>query len=147
MAEPVTDPDSSPQTSAESGFGLIEVVISMLLIGLLAIAFLPLLITTMQATVLNSTVASATQVVTQQLEQARASGSSCSAVKAFAAAEPAPVDQPRGPLQPHLSLDLPASDVCQEPYLRTVALRVWVTEEGSTSPLAEATTLILLDAP
>jgi type II secretory pathway pseudopilin PulG len=138
-------PDDREETQA--GFGMIEIVISMFLLGILAIAFLPVLITSMKASVVNTTVASAAQVVTQQLEQARATGSSCSAVKAFAAAVPAAVAQPRGALQPHLYLDLPAGDVCTAPYLRTVSLRVWVTAPGSSTALAEATTLILLDAP
>ena len=135
---------SSP--AIDSGFGIIEIVISMFLLALLAIAFLPMLITSLSSTAANATAATATQIVNQQLEQARASGSSCSAVKSFAAASVPAVAQPRGALQPHRALDLPVGDVCTSPYLRTVLLRVWVT--GATgAPISEAPTLILLDAP
>jgi len=93
------------------------------------------------------TIAEATQVVAQQLERVGAAGSSCSAVKAIAGTPPAVVATERGSLQPHLSLELPLNDVCAEPYLRVVALRVWVTVPGSTSELAAAKSLTLLDAP
>ena len=133
--------------SKESGFGVIEIVVSMFLLALLAVAFLPLLITSLQVTVTNARVATASQLVTKQLEQVGAAGSSCSAVKAFVAVNPAPVADPNGELQPRHSLDLPASDVCAAPYLRVVSLRVWVTATGSSDVLAEARTLVLLDVP
>jgi type II secretory pathway pseudopilin PulG len=126
---------------------MIEIVISMFLFGLVAVAILPLLISSMQATARNSVVAVATQVAAQQLEQMRASGSSCSAVKAFASTLPAVVPNGSNPLQPHLHLTLPAGDTCVSPYLRTVPLRIWVTEVGSPNPLADVASLILLDAP
>ncbi|MCU1507715.1 MAG: type secretion system protein [Microbacteriaceae bacterium] len=137
------------ESAADRGFGLIEIVVSMFLLGLLAIATLPLLIQSMAVASKNATIASATQVVEQQLEQLRASGSSCSAVKTLVAATPATVPERGVSLQPHLQLILPASppDVCQAPYLRTVPVRVWVTVAGSTTVLAEATKLVLLDTP
>ena len=133
--------------SNESGFGVVEIVVSMFLLALLAVAFLPLLITSLQVTVTNARVATSTQLVTRQLEQIGAAGSSCSAVKALVAVMPAPVADANGELQPRHSLDLPVSDVCVAPYLRTVSLRVWVTETGSSDVLAEARTLVLLDVP
>lgn len=131
----------------ENGFGMIEVIVSMFLISIVAMAFLPVLIQTSTVAASNSTLATATQIVAQQLEQVGASGSSCSAVKAFAATTPSAVSTARGTLQPHLFLDVPAADVCSDPYLRVVSLRVWVTGESSTAALAEAKMLILLDAP
>lgn len=144
--------DSSGDTShSEAGFSLIEIVVSMLLLALAAIAFLPLAIQAIKLTATNATLATATQIVAQQLEQVGAAGTSCSAVKAFVGEVPAAVPHPRGALQPHFFLDLPASDVCPDPVaddeIRTVSLRTWVTKAGSTEVLAEATRLILLDAP
>jgi len=139
--------DTDLTGSRESGFGVIEIIVSMFLLALLAIAFLPLLITSLQVTVTNAQVATATQLVTRQLEQIGAAGSSCSAVKALVAVTPAPVADPNGELQPRHALGLPAGDVCAAPYLRTVSLRVWVTETGSSDVLAEARTLVLLDVP
>ena len=133
--------------SDQRGFGVVEIVVAMFLIGLMAVAFLPILVQSVRVTATNATVAEATQIVAQQLERVGALGSSCSAVKATSLVPPALVAGERGMLQPHLSLDLPPTDVCTEPYLRVVELRVSVTEAGSTDELAAATTLILLDAP
>jgi type II secretory pathway pseudopilin PulG len=134
--------------AAQHGLGIIEIVISMFLLALLAVATLPLLMQSMRVASKNSSIASATQVVGQQLEQLRASGSSCSAVKAFVAAAPAAVAGPAGNLQPHLEfVSLPIGDVCQDPYLRTVTVHIWVTVSGSTLNISEATRLVLLDTP
>jgi prepilin-type N-terminal cleavage/methylation domain-containing protein len=130
---------------ADRGFGIIEIVVAMFLLGLLAIATLPLLAQSMTVTSKNTTIAAATQVVEQQVEQLRASGSSCSAVKTLAASTPAAIPERGVSLQPHLQLNLPASDVCQVPYLRTVSIRIWVTVAGSSAVLAEVNKLILLD--
>ena len=140
----VSEPPGAP---AQGGFGVIEVVVSMFLIGVLAVAFLPVLVQTARVASVNAVRASATQVVVQQLEQVGALGSSCSAVKAFAATVPAVVSTPRGALQPALSLTLPVGDVCAEPYLRVVPVQVWVTPVGDTERLASATILVFLDAP
>ena len=120
----------------------------MFLLALLAVAMLPLLIQSMTVASRNSKIASATQVVGQQLEQLRASGSSCSAVKLFVADTPAVVAGPAGTLQPHLEfIGLPAGDICQVPYLRTVTVHVWVTAVGSTPTISEASKHVLLDTP
>jgi type II secretory pathway pseudopilin PulG len=131
----------------DRGFGVIEIVVSMFLLGLLAIATLPLLMQSMIVASNNSRIVTATQVVAQQLQQLTNSGSSCSAIKTLVAAAPAVVPGPGGNLQPHLQLNLPATDVCQAPYLRTVAVHIWVTAVGSTTILAVADKLVLLDTP
>jgi type II secretory pathway pseudopilin PulG len=135
------------ESAADRGFGVIEIVVAMFLLGLLAIATLPLLIQSMTVASKNVIIAAASQVVEQQLEQLRASGSSCGAVMTLIAATPATIPERGTTLQPHLQLIPPASNACQVPYLRTVPVRVWVTVAGSTAVLAEATKLILLDTP
>jgi type II secretory pathway pseudopilin PulG len=142
-------PDSPRRSNScnEGGFGVVEIVVAMFLIGLLAVAFLPILVQSVRVSDTNVTIAEATQVVAQQLERVGAAGSSCSAVKAITASDPAPVATSRGSLQPHLRLNLPPTDVCAEPHLRVVQLRVWASFSGSNDELAAAETLILLDAP
>ncbi|SEM88079.1 type II secretion system protein [Cryobacterium sp. TMT1-3] len=140
-------PKRVPEPCDERGFGVVEIVVAMFLIGILAVAFLPILVQSVRVTAANARLTEATQIVAQQLERVGAAGSSCSAVKAITAIVPAVVSTERGLLQPHLSLDLPVSDVCVEPYLRVVQLRVWVSDVGSSEELAAAETLILLDAP
>ncbi len=119
----------------------------MLVLAGLAIAFLPLLIQGLKQTSENSTLATATQIVAQHLEQLRDSGTSCTAVKAYTAAAHAPVPHKSTSLQAHSELDLPVSDLCEAPHLRTVLVRIWVTETGSTVVLSDASALVLLDAP
>lgn len=135
-----------PDSGSERGFGLIEIVVSMLIIALISMSFLPLAIQAIKQTFANANLTTATQIVAQQLEQVRAAGSSCSAVKAFAATVPAEVVNTRGSFQPHLYLDVPAGDVC-DATVRTLPLRIWVTKPGSSQVLAEANKLVLLDAP
>jgi type II secretory pathway pseudopilin PulG len=137
----------NPNSCSESGFGVVEIVVAMFLIGLLAVAFLPILVQSVRVSDTNVTIAEATQVVAQQLERVGAAGSSCSAVKAVTDSVPAAVETKRGFLQPHLRLNLPSTDVCAEPYLRVVQMRVWASPMGSNDELAAAETLILLDAP
>ena len=55
----------------QSGFGIIEIVISMFLLGLLATAFLPLLVQGLKQSAANATLATATQLANDQIELAR----------------------------------------------------------------------------
>lgn len=130
----------------DAGFTLIEVIVSMLLLALMSVAALPLLIQSMTTNARNAKTAIATQIVAQQLEQVRSSGSSCSAVKSLLGTTPMPESNGRGVYQPYWTVDLPAGDVCTAPS-RTVSVRIWVTSAGSGTVLAEARKFVLLDAP
>lgn len=55
----------------DEGFGLIEIVISMLLLAVLAVAMLPLIINGMKQAANNATLASATQLANSVLDDAR----------------------------------------------------------------------------
>ena len=127
--------------SAEAGFGLIEIVVSMFLLGILAIAFLPLLARSLQVSVVNASIATATQLVSEQIERARAQGTLCSALPVSATITSSldstlTVYRVRG--------TCPAAPAG---YPGVVSLRVSVVQEGSANPLAEASTLILVSAP
>jgi type II secretory pathway pseudopilin PulG len=63
----------------DDGFGLVEAVVSMLVLATLAIAFLPLLITGLKQSATNSTTAFATQLVGERMSLAQAA-TSCSAL-------------------------------------------------------------------
>lgn len=130
----------------DSGFGLAEAIVAMMIIAILSIAFLPVLITGLKTSTANTTRAIAIQVLAQELEQLRNSGSSCTAVKTFMAATPAPIANQQGTLQASRLINLPASDVCSAPYLRTVSVRLRVTDTSTAEVLAEAHALVVLDA-
>ena len=63
---------------ADEGFGLIEVVISMLVLAVLAIAFLPVLVSGIKQSAANATLATATQLVNERLQVAQGAGTVCS---------------------------------------------------------------------
>ena len=133
--------------AGESGFGLIEIVVSMFLLGLMAVAFLPLLITSLQTTVLNSTIATATQLVEQQLEWARLEVDTCTALKTDYrdVMLPAVTDARGVSYQPTRIVDWCSSLLTD--YPTTVGVEVTVSMVGSAQPPVTAKTLVYLRAP
>ena len=65
--------------SEDSGFGLIEIVVSMMMLAILSLCLLPLLITGVKQSAKTATMATATQLVQQQMESARTK-STCAAL-------------------------------------------------------------------
>jgi len=137
---------SSRALSNESGLGLMEVVISMSLLGILAISFIPVLTNSWKDTSTNTTIATATQIVNEQIEGARAVRSatatspSCQDVLAFLNVTLAPVIDPRGvSLLPQWS-----ATSCPAAYPGVVRAQVLVTRPGTPTPVASAVTLIFV---
>jgi Tfp pilus assembly protein PilV len=126
----------------ESGFGVVEIVVSMFLLGLIAIAFLPLLVQSLRVSVSNSTLATATQLVTQQMEELRSLGTSCATLDNYANT-PFPTVTAAGNhvLTITIALDCPAASAA---YPTTVPATVSVTEKPDLVPIATAATLILV---
>lgn len=75
------------ERSDDGGFGLIEVVISMLLLAVLAVAFLPVLVSGIKQSAANATIATATQLVNEKLQAAQAVGTVCANVSGLAGSE------------------------------------------------------------
>jgi type II secretory pathway pseudopilin PulG len=127
----------------DRGFGMIEVVISMFLIALIAIAFIPVLVQGMRLSVVNTSIATATQLVSQNMEQARARGTNCADLRLFAAEAVSAVVDKRGvsfqPVREPVTCTGTSAD-----YPKTVSFRVKVSETGSSTILASAATLILV---
>jgi type II secretory pathway pseudopilin PulG len=130
----------SPALS-EDGFGIVEIVVSMFLLGILAIAFLPLLIQSLKISSTNATIATATQLVDRDLELFREQPPTCEDLTDFAALPVAAVNDPRGQLQPHRS-----AGACPATYPGTVIVTTWVMRSGESGRLAEAATRILVTA-
>lgn len=55
----------------QDGFGFIEVVVAMFLLGLIALAIVPLLVQGLRLSTNNGRIAAATQLANQQIEQVR----------------------------------------------------------------------------
>ncbi|TFD17166.1 hypothetical protein [Cryobacterium sp. TMT2-23] len=142
-------PDSRVQANElERGFGIIEIVVSMFLLGLLIISFAPVLISSLQFTARNTTIATATQIVNQQIEAARAVRSvtstapSCNDIKLFLAVTQAPVVDPRGvTLQSAWDTFAPCTASLLPGYVR---VRVSVGQIGYASPTASAATFVFV---
>jgi type II secretory pathway pseudopilin PulG len=130
----------------ESGFGMIEIVISMFLLALLAIAFLPLLVQGVRQSAVNSSLAAATQLVNNEMELAR-SRTTCSSLTATTFS----VVDSRG-LTLQLSRTVggtcPAATVppAAPTYPMTVPVTVTVTRTDTGAVLSSATTLIFVAA-
>jgi prepilin-type N-terminal cleavage/methylation domain-containing protein len=134
--------DREPLPGTDSGFGLIEIIVSMFLLALLAAAFLPVLMTALTTSVRNSTIATANQLVGQQLDELRLLASNCVDVSAFDDAVIASTTDERGTVyQPFREVA-----ACPAVYPGTVEVRAWVTENGATDALTDATTLVYLES-
>lgn len=71
-------------TRAEDGVSIVEIVISVLLLGLLAVAFLPFLMTSFRISIDNVATVSATEVVTDHVESLRHHAQTCGTLQAKA---------------------------------------------------------------
>jgi type II secretory pathway pseudopilin PulG len=122
---------------------MVEIVVSMFLIALIAIAFIPVLIQSMRISVVNTSIATATQLVTQNMEEARSRGTNCADLKAFTDQALSPVVDKRG-VSFQTKRDPIICSGTSADYPKTVPFRVKVTETGSSAELASATTLLLV---
>lgn len=67
----------------DAGFGLTEIMVSLMLLGILAVSFAPLMIGALSASARNAAMTTATQLANQQIERARGSADSCTSLKNF----------------------------------------------------------------
>ncbi|TFC27485.1 type II secretion system protein [Cryobacterium sp. TMT1-3] len=116
--------------TCERGFGIIEIVVSMLLLGLLAIGFLPLLMQSMRVSATNATLATATQLVEMQMEQIRDLDPTCQTLKTF---------KPTPPTDIRLTATV---DVVCPAVGEVQTARVVVSVSDATGVVSQAVTLI-----
>lgn len=129
-------------SSGESGFSLVEIVVSMFLIGVLAISVLPVFIQALTASATNITIATATQMVNDQMDLARASVKNCAELTTFVGAVPPPVtDSQKVVLRASRT-----SSTCSDAQLDAAALTITVTRSDTNAEVAEATTLLSVNA-
>lgn len=127
-------------------FGVIEIVVSLLLLGALLISYIALTISPVKDTGMNTTIATATQIVNEQIEGARAVRSptsaepSCQDITTFLQVTPAPVKDPRGVTL--VSQWDPTS--CPLIYPGVIRVRASVSRIGYPTPVASAVALIFV---
>ncbi|TFB89204.1 type IV pilus modification PilV family protein [Cryobacterium luteum] len=113
---------------------MLEIMISMLLLGLLAIGFLPLLMQTMRVSASNATLATATQLVEMQMEQIRDLDPVCQTLKNFKPTSPSD-----NRLTAKVDVVCPAAGEAQ-------TARVVVSVSDSTRVVSQAVTLIYISS-
>lgn len=104
-------------------------------------AFLPLLVQSLRVSTVNAAIATATQLVSEQIEQARAQGTVSSALPVSATTASSRDRTLTGRRVRGACPPAPAG------YAGVVTLRVSVLQSGSVTALAEASTLIFVSAP
>ena len=125
------------------GLGLIEIMISMMLLALLSVAILPVLVQGLRNSSSNSTLATASQLAGQELDAVRTLSADCATVSSIDDGPARLTADARGiPLEIRRFVGAcpAASD-----YPGVVSVSVEVARVGATSPvLARATTLVLV---
>lgn len=128
--------------TGENGLGLIEVMVSMMLLAMLAVAVVPVVTLAMRVSATNVSLATASQLVDQEMDLARGLSPTCAALSTWTSdTNGLLISDPRGTvLQIHRS-----AITCPTNFPATVPYTIWVGIQGSTSQLTSATTLIDLN--
>ncbi|MDN4481674.1 hypothetical protein [Demequina muriae] len=133
--------------SDDEGFGLTEIMISMLVLAILMMAILSLLITALTTVAENTTRASAAEYVTERIERARSAATTGDCVNVSDAITPVETfADGRG-----VTMQLTGAVTCvqsgdphDDPTLATVTVTVTTTDPNFTNPVAETTTDIFV---
>lgn len=128
----------------DEGFGLVEILVSMVIFGLVAVAAVPLFITSLQVSARNASIAHATQMVQEGIETARAAAQTgdCDVITSRLASLPDSTD-PRG-IPFEMSTGVANCDPSLAANLATVTVTVTTTAPGFGSPVATATTQVFV---
>ena len=129
----------------EAGFGLVEIVVALFMLGVLAVAFLPLLIQGLKLSADNATRATATQILHDRLEAARLQSTSCAAITiALDGTVISEVKDPRGITFQVITDVKTCPTGAALPGTVAVSVEVRRTDDLGGTPLAQATTLIFV---
>ena len=127
----------------ELGLGIVEIMVSMMLIALLAIAILPVLVQGMRNSSSNATLATASQFAGQEINSVRALSADCATVSSFDDGPVMVKADARG-VQLQIRRLVGACPAAAD-YPGVVSVSVEVTRVGVPTPaLARATTLVLV---
>lgn len=131
-------PDSTTTTAAsDAGLGLLEIVVSMLMLGLLAIALVPMLVAGMKVSANNTTLATATQLVAERIQLAQAAGPVCANVAALGGTTQ--VTDPRG-----VVLEVTTITGLCSAGARTLPVSASVVRLDTVETISSASTLVYL---
>ena len=129
----------------DRGFGIIEIIVSMFILGLLAAAFLPILIQGLKLSASNATMATATQLANDQIELAR-SATKCSELGLPTTVTTTTIVDPRNvPLSIVRTVGSSCAPIAENPVKVPVGVTVTRTDTGDL--LATAHTLVFISEP
>jgi type II secretory pathway pseudopilin PulG len=132
----------SSRGSGDDGFGMVEVIVSLFLLGLMAIVILPVMISTLRLSSSNISLTTATQLVSEQMDVARGLSPTCAALQTWAAEQNGLlVTDPRGVVL-EIHRQVPAT--CPTAYPSAFAFTAWVTVDGSSDRVAVGETRVRL---
>jgi type II secretory pathway pseudopilin PulG len=129
-----TERRSDTHTS-DTGLGLMEIVISMLMLAILAIAFLPLLVQGLKLSAQNTTLATATQLVAERMQLAQNAGPVCANVAALESVST--FTDSRG-----IQLQVTTTTGLCEANTRTLSVSTSVVRLDTVETIASASTLV-----
>lgn len=133
--------------TADSGLGLVEILVAMFLLALVAVAFLPLLISSLQLSIRNATVSTATQILNSELDALVATPATCADVTAFGAAATTSTSDRRGVTYRPVRTVPSCSSTPAANYPTTITVRLSVQLTNTTVPTQTTTTSFLLVGP
>ena len=128
----------------DAGLGLVEILVSMMILAILAIAVLPVLVQGLRTSSSNATLATASQFAGQELDLVRTYNSDCTTIGSFDDVPTRVATDARGvSLEIRRSVgDCPAAT----DYPGVVRVSVEIIRAGVPTPiLAKATTFVLLE--
>jgi type II secretory pathway pseudopilin PulG len=128
------------QVHPDEGLGMIEVLVSLMILALLAIAVLPTFANALTSSSANIARTTATQLVSKELNTVRTVESNCVSIQNHGS-DPLGLlwTDPRGTV---LEIHRVAQGSCPTLYPALIDYRVYVTQQGSTDVIAEASTRI-----
>jgi type II secretory pathway pseudopilin PulG len=121
--------------SSDAGLGLVEIVVSMLMLAILAIAFLPLLVEGLKLSARNTTLATATQLVSERMQLAQAAGPECTDVAALGGV--LTFTDPRG-----VELEVTTTTGLCEPTTRLLSVSAAVVRLDTVETITSSSTLV-----
>lgn len=128
--------DHAPtEPTSDEGLGLIEIVVSMLMLAILAIAFLPLLVEGLKLSARNTTLATATQLVSERMQLAQAAGPECTDVAALGGVST--FTDPRG-----VELEVTTTTGLCEPTTRLLSVSAAVVRLDTVETITSSSTLV-----
>lgn len=134
-------PRPSARSLDDSGFGVIEIVVSIFILAILSLALLPPLIQGIKQSANNAILVSATHLLSAQMDAARQQVQSCAALTNYVASANTDVIDSSG-VTLHVSTTL---DSCPTVYPGTVGLTVTVVRTDTAETLVFAKTLVYLE--